>query len=41
VKLEGRIKKEEWRAADRRRAYMVLVLAAIAAAITTAILYAV
>jgi len=34
------VKKEEWRAADRRRAYMVFVLAAIAAAIATAILYA-
>ena len=40
MKREGEVGKAEWRAADRRRAYLVFALAAVAAAIVTAILYA-
>ena len=40
MKLKGEVGKKEWRGVDRRRAYLVFVLAATAAAIATAILYA-
>ena len=41
MKLSGEVTDEEWRRADRRRSYLIYALGAIAAAVLTAILYAV
>jgi hypothetical protein len=39
VELKGEVTEEEWRKADRRRAYLIYMLAAIIAVVVTAVLY--
>ena len=39
MKLRGEVTEEEWRETDRRRAYTIYVVAAVAAAVVTLLLY--
>ncbi len=39
MKLHGEVTEEGWRATDRRRAYLIYAVAAVAAAVVTLLLY--